>query len=202
MTRPAPNLSDGTPEESFLAAIANPWRRELVAWCVTPKTQREVFREFVCAGKKQRYTGLAGLVEGGWLREPFKGYYTLNPAAPLTLSHLIGITVGQSYQAYEEETACDAAVAALRRTSCRRMVGYLEAGPASPTSLMDFSGIPRADAAVSLTTLENALTVRKVDRVIELTRAGFPALEGWLDRISSGAPGVLRQVEGTRRVSI
>ena len=64
------------------------------------------------------------------------------------------------------------------------MVTYLESGPASPVNLMDFSGVPRADATVALTMLENALTVRRVFRVMELTGAGFPALEGWLNRIS------------------
>lgn len=195
MSRPAPNLTDATPEESFLAAIANPWRRELVAWCATPRSKKEVFREFLCAGRKQRYVGLAGLVASGWLQE-LEGTgqvmaqgdgecYELNFAAPMTLSHLIGVTIGQNLQAYEDDVACDAAVAALRRYSCRRMVELLGRGPAGYHELLDFSGVPRADFLHSLTTLQNAYTVHRVEgHPYELTGAGFPALEGWLNRIS------------------
>lgn len=185
MSRPAPNLTDATPEESFLAAIANPWRRELVAWCATPRSKKEVFREFLCAGKKQRYVGLAGLVESGWLREVHAGFYLLNPAAPVLLSQLIGVTVGQNPQPFDNDVACDAAVAALRRHSCRRIVALLEDGPAGYNQLLDFSGVPRADFLHSLTTLQNAYTVhRGSGYAYELTGAGFPALEGWLNRIS------------------
>lgn len=186
MSRPAPALADATPEESFLAAIANPWRRELVAFCAEPRTKQGVFREFLCASKKQRYAGLNGLVETGWLRESAE-MYRLNAAAPVLLSQLIGVTVGQSPRPYEDDEACDAAVAALRRTSCRRIVSYLESGPASFGTLREFAGVPHPDFVAACKALTAAYAVRDEKPLYVLTGAGFPALEGWLDRLSVGS---------------
>lgn len=184
MSRPAPALADTTSEESFLAAIANPWRRELVAYCAEPRSKRDVFREFLCASKKQRYAGLSGLLDTGWLRESAVGFYALNPAAPALLSGLIGVTVGQSSSPYEDDEACDAAVAALRRASARRIVTYLENGPASFSALREFAGVPHPDFVVGCKALTAAFTVLDEKPLYVLTGAGFPALEGWLDRIS------------------
>ena len=197
MSRPAPNLNDATPEEHFLAAIANPWRRELLVYCVTPRSQREVFREFVCAGKKQRYTGLQGLVQNGWLH----GYsdvhrlevYRLNPIGPILLSQLIGVTFGQGWDridddgmpsAVSEYEACDAAIAALRRGSCRRIVSMLSGGPVHIKELREFAGVAPRDFNVSCTILKTAHTIREDGRFVSLTGAGLPGLEGWLNRIS------------------
>lgn len=183
MSRPAPTLNDATPEETFLAAIANPWRRELLAYCTEPRSKREVFREFVCAGKKQRYTGIAGLIEAGWLHE-IESFYALNPTARVVLSELIGSVVGQTFDLIQDNEACDAAVAALRRTSCRRIVAMLEFGPATFGELRDVAGVPPQDFLASCKTLQSAYTIRDEKPLYALTGAGFPALEGWLNRIS------------------
>jgi hypothetical protein len=94
--------------------------------------------------------------------------------------------------------ACDAAIAALRRGSCRRIVAMLSDGPAHIKELREFAGArssplgegvaapnlaPR-DFNVSCTILKAAHTIREDGRFVSLTGAGLPGLEGWLHRIS------------------
>ena len=189
MSRPAPTLYDATPEEPFLAAIANPWRRELLAYCTESRSKQDVFREFVCAGKKQRYTALAGLVDTGWLHD-LGDHYALNPIACVILSELIGTVVGQAYDAILDDKSCDAAVAALRRHSCRRIVAHLEFGAAPFGELREVAGVPHNDFLVSRTMLKMAHTIRDERPLFVLTGCGFPGLEGWLQRVSVAAAEV------------
>ena len=189
MSRPAPTLYDATPEEPFLAAIANPWRRELLAYCTEPRSKQDVFREFICAGKKQRYTALAGLVETGWLYDEGETY-TLNSTALVILSELIGSVVGQSHDATDDDKSCDAAVAALRRHSCRQIVAHLEFGPAPFGDLREVACVPHEDFLVSCTILKMAYTIRDEKPLFALTGCGLPGLEGWLQRVSVAAAEV------------
>lgn len=183
MSRPAPLLTDLTPEEGFLNAISNPWRRELIAWCVTPRTKQDVFREFVCAGRNQRQHALRCVVDAGWLREE-GDHYTLNPAAPAHLSHLLGVVVGQSYGTTTDAEACDAAVAALRRGSCRRILATLEDGPVLFAELRAACGVRHNDFLIACTILKNAQAIADEKPYYRLTGAGLPGLEGWLEKVS------------------
>lgn len=183
MARSAPMLTDLTPEEDFLSAISNPWRREVIGYCVTPQTKRDVFREFVCAGKNQRQHALHCVVGAGWLREE-GDHYTLNPAAPAHLSHLLGVVVGQSGDATTDAEATDAAVAALRRRSCRKILATLEDGPVLFAELRAATGVRHNDFLIACTILKNAQAIVDKKPGYRLTGAGLPGLEGWLAKVN------------------
>jgi hypothetical protein len=115
MSRASPLPHDVTPEEHLLEPVCNAWRRELLLYCSISRPKREVFRESICAGKKQRYTALQDLCASGWLREQHDTY-TLNVAAVSALERLTDSVAGTDLHPFEDAAGCDASIAALSST--------------------------------------------------------------------------------------
>lgn len=185
MSRAAPLPHDLTDQEGFLAPVSNAWRRELVRWCAEPRTRRDIFREFVCAGKKQRYAALHDLCASGWLRE-HGGSYTLNVVAVSALERLAESVAGAEIYPFEDVTGCDASVAALRRRSCRAILNLMRATPRPVLwrELRDTCDLTAVDAKVACTILVETYAIRETAQgVFELTLHGFPALTAYLDAL-------------------
>lgn len=183
MSRASPLPNDLTFEESLLAPVCNVWRRELVLYCSIPRRKREVFREFICAGKKQRYAALHDLCASGWLREQ-GGSYTLNVAAVSTLQQLTESVAGAELHPFSDEAGCDANVAALRRQSCRSILSLMRSTsrPVLWRELRDIFSLTTVDTKIACTILVETYTIRETAQgVFERTQHGFPALTAYLD---------------------
>lgn len=185
MSRAAPLPYDLTDQEGFLEPVCNAWRRELVRWCAEPRTRRDIFREFVCAGKKQRYDALHDLCASGWLREQSSSY-TLNIAAVSALEQLAESVAGAEPHPFEDAASCDASVAALRRRSCRSVLELLRstARPVLWRELRDACDLTAVDTKIACTILLETYAIRETAQgVFERTHHGFPALAAYLDTL-------------------
>ncbi len=185
MSRAAPLPYDLTDQEGLLAPVCNPWRRELVRWCATPRTKRDTFREFVCAGKKQRYAALQDLCASGWLRE-HDGTYKLNVAAVGALEGLTDSVAGTEMHPFEDAAGCDASIAALRRQSCRSVLNLMRSAsrPVLWRELRDSLGLTSVDTKVACTILIEAHTLSEVAHGV-FTRTGhsFPSVHAYLNTL-------------------
>ena len=185
MSRAAPLPHDLTDQEGFLAPVCNAWRRELVRWCAEPRTRRDIFREFVCAGKGQRYAALYDLYTSGWLRE-HGGSYTLNVAAVSALEQLVESVAGAEPHPFEDAASCDASIAALRRRSCRSVLELmrLTSRPVLWRELRDTCELTAVDTKIACTILLETYALRETAQgVFERTQHGFPALTAYLDTL-------------------
>ena len=189
MSRPSPLPHDLTAEEGLLAPVCNAWRRELIRYCARPRQQREVFREFIFAGKKQRYAALNDLCTSGWLRAQ-EDTYSLNVAAMSALQRLSESVAGLEAHPFDDVAACDASVAALRRQSCRAILDLTRSlsRPVLWRELRDTLNLTSLDTKVACTILTEAHTLTETARgVFVRTGHGFPAVYAYLDTLKGEA---------------
>lgn len=188
MSRAAPLPHDLTEQEGLLAPVCNAWRRELVRWCAAPRTSRDIFREFVCAGKKQRYAALHDLCASGWLREQ-RGTYTLNLAAVVALERLTGSVTGTELHPFEDVAGCDASIAALRRASCRSVLSFMRSTsrPVLWRELRDTLSLTSVDAKIACTILTEAHALSEIAQGVFIpTGHSFPSVYAYLDTLKGG----------------
>ena len=185
--RTAPDQADTTPEEKLLAPINNPWRRALVTFCRDWRSRRDIGREFVGAGKNQLPNALKELNEAGWLwHKEETDEYTLSPIVASEIELLLDRIGNLAPYVYEDDAACDACIAALRRQSCRAVYQTLEQEGVAMLrkTLRDHLLLEDIDTKVACTILTSAYAIREVRTgLFETTGDNFSALKTWLDEL-------------------
>jgi hypothetical protein len=188
-----------TQSDLLLAGIGNAWRRELLAFCATPKTLDDIKREFLLVNAHTQIVGtLQALSETGWLRQ--KGdSYVLNINAVGAAETRVALICGEWLAVgTEDDAAIDLALAALRRSSCCRVFSVMSDGvERSTTELRSLTGLTKRQIHYATSTWTSLGLFEETARpgvkegslYRQIKKPLLPALGGYLHRLQAGYGG-------------
>lgn len=195
MIRP-PLERNRTPEDALLAGIGNPWRRELLRFCAAPRSWRDIKREYLLVDVEQLKPTLKNLVGVGWLLHE-RERYQINPAALEQVVALVEALFESELKPGDiDDGQLDAAVAALRRSSCRTTLKALDQEQ-STLELVERTGLTRKQVYRAGQLWTRLGVCRETpDRSFlngnryRRTGSSLPALGGYVDLLQASMKGI------------